>query len=93
MPENSTRRKLLADAAIGRPELRAVPKAAAGQVRRPVVDLLAATGVAEPEQRAKTLVASIDGLLFECLADPDGLDLDPAELRPTLLSLLRTFTD
>ncbi|MFF9075672.1 hypothetical protein ACF1BP_33630 [Streptomyces sp. NPDC014735] len=42
---------------------------------------------------AKALVAFIGGLLFECLAGPDGLDLDPAELRTTLLSLLRTFTE
>ncbi|MEE1769652.1 MULTISPECIES: TetR family transcriptional regulator [unclassified Streptomyces] len=83
----------LALEATRRPELRAVLKAAAGHVRRPVVDLLAAAGVPEPEQRAKILIASLDGLLFERLAGPDGLDLDPAELRTKLLSLLRTFID
>ncbi|MFB6711670.1 MULTISPECIES: hypothetical protein [unclassified Streptomyces] len=39
---------------------------------------------------AKTLIASIDGLLFEHLASPAGLDLDPAEPRTTVLRLMRT---
>jgi len=81
------RHELLLEA-TRRPGLRAALTTAAVQVRRPVVELLAAAGVPESERRAKTLIACVDGLIFEYLAGPDGLDLDPAALRGTLVRLM-----
>ncbi|MFC9624604.1 hypothetical protein ACFTXM_33095 [Streptomyces sp. NPDC056930] len=74
--------------ATRRPELRAVLKAAARPCDDRSVDLLPAAGVPEPKQRENT--HRLPRRLIPELANPGGLDLDPAELHTTLLHLMRT---
>ncbi|MFF4776569.1 TetR/AcrR family transcriptional regulator [Microtetraspora fusca] len=78
--------------ATRRPELRAALQTAADHARRPIIDLLTAVGIPEPDKHAHMIVACIDGLIFEQLTGPAGLDLDPPALHAALLRLMRGFS-
>ncbi|MGW0480447.1 TetR/AcrR family transcriptional regulator [Nonomuraea sp. NPDC003214] len=74
--------------ATRRPELRASLQKASDVAHRPIVDVLATAGIPGLDKRIHLIVACIDGLILEHLTGPDGLDLDPVELRAVLHPLM-----
>ena len=81
----------VATESVRQPDLREVLLAVAERVWQPAVELLGKDGSPRQRRDARLVVACLDGLIFTHLVGTNELDLDPAELRDTVLRLLRAF--
>lgn len=79
--------------ATRRPELRETLVQGGDTIRAMVAELLDAAGVPAPADRARALVACIDGLIFDQIAGTAGVDLDVECLSSTIRRIVAAMTD